>query len=282
MATNEAIGPLKRHVSNTVGERNPFTAPARYHEVQEYIEAEMGSLKAGVLRRHAFNWSSAEGVNFILEIPGKLEGAAGLIGAHYDSVAGSPGADDNSSGVAVLLELGRRLAAEPPLHSVWLVAFDLEEWGMGGSKKLAQELKRNHQRPNWMVSIEMVGYRRREAGTQHFPFPIRFFYPNRGDFILLVGNNRARKMISGIEKSFQEANVKAEHLFVACNGWLIPPSRFSDQAAFWDTGVAGAMLTDTSWYRNQNYHSAADTIDTLDFEFMADILAGMSAFAHKA
>ena len=133
-----------------------------------------------------------------------------------------------------------------------------------------------------MVSIEMVGYRRREAGTQHFPFPIRFFYPNRGDFILLVGNNRARKMISVIEKSFQEANVKAEHLFVACNGWLIPPSRFSDQAAFWDTGVAGAMLTDASWYRNQNYHSAADTIDTLDFEFMADILAGMSAFAHKA
>jgi aminopeptidase YwaD len=282
MITNEAIGRLKRHALNTVGERNPFTAPARYREVQEYIEAEMSSLKVGVLRRHSFNWSSVEGVNIILEIPGKLEGAAGLIGAHYDSVAGSPGADDNSSGVAVLLELGRRLAAAPPLHSIWLVAFDLEEWGMGGSKMLAQELKRNHQKPKWMVSIEMVGYRSREAEMQHFPFPFRFFYPNRGDFILLVGNNRARKLISGIERSFQKTNVKAEHLLVACNGWLIPPSRFSDQAAFWDTGVAGVMLTDTSWYRNPNYHSAADTIDTLDFEFMADILAGMSAFAYKA
>ena len=282
MTKHEEIDRLKRYVVNTVGERNPFTASVRHREVRDYLEVSLNLLKVGTFRRHVFNWASVEGVNLILEIPGKKEGLLGLIGAHYDTVSGSPGADDNSSGLAVLLELGRCLSEEPPLHTTWLVAFDLEEWGWGGSKLLAQEMKQNHQRPSWMVSLEMLGYRRREAGTQSFPFPLKLFYPNRGDFIFLVGNTRARQLISSMRRAFKKAGTKTERLIVPGNGWLIPPSRFSDQAAFWDIGVAGVMLTDTSWYRNPNTHTATDTVDTLDFEFMAEIVAGLFAFVHEA
>jgi Zn-dependent M28 family amino/carboxypeptidase len=284
MTKDEVIGRLKEHVAAVVGERNPLTAPARHAEVRDYVAASLSSLKLGKLRRQVFNWASVEGINFVLEIPGRQEGLPGIVGAHYDSVSGSPGADDNASGVAILLELGRSLVEEPPLHTLWLVAFDLEEWGggRGGSRALARELKQERQRPGWMVSLEMLGYRRREAGTQHFPLPVRLFYPRRGDFILVISNTGARRLAKRMAQTLCQAGVKAERFIVAARGWLILPTRFSDQSAFWDMGVPGVMLTDTSWYRNPNYHSATDTTDTLDFEFMADIAAGLAPFLREA
>ena len=266
---------LADHVRHLEGERNPYTAPARHMEVQAYLEESLRRLGAGILRHHRFAWKGAEGLNLILELEGQEAGPPVLIGAHYDSVPGSPGADDNASGVAVLLELARLLAQRPPRQPVWLVAFDLEEWKMRGSRALAGELRRHGPKPSWMLSLEMVGYRRREPGSQRYPFPFRWFYPNTADFILLLGNTKAHRLLRHMARVLEMAGVKTERFTVPLKGWAIPPTRLSDQSPFWDIGVAAVMMTDTAWQRNPNYHAPTDRAETLDFQFMADIVKGL-------
>ena len=211
-------------------------------------------------------------------MPGKEAGPIILIGAHYDSVPGSPGADDNASGTAVLLELARLLSEEPPQGPVWLVAFDLEECGMRGSKALAQELKQHGPRPSWMASLEMVGYRCLQPRSQTYPFPFNWFYTDRGDFILMLGNTKAHFLMGRMARTFHRAGVRTERFTVPFKGRALPASRLSDQAAFWDIGVAGVMVTDTAWLRNPNYHSATDRRDTLDLEFMTELVEAFASF----
>ena len=272
---------LAGHVRQLEGERNPFTALTRHRQVRAYLEQALGSLTPGNLQRHPFVWQGVEGLNLILEVPGAEAGPPALIGAHYDSVPGSPGADDNASGVAVMLELARLLAEEPPRRPVQLVAFDLEEWGMRGSRALAQQLTREGSRPAWMASLEMVGYRRREPRSQRYPFPFQWFYPDRGDFILLVGNIKAHRLLGRMARAFRQCGVNTERFTMPLNGRLIPASRLSDQAPFWDEGVPGVMLTDTAWFRNPNYHGPTDLADTLDLEFMAGTVESLGALLHE-
>lgn len=264
---------LADHVRMIEGERNPFTAPTKHMAVQQYIEDCMASL--GPVTRHTFEFHGIEGINLLQELSGTDDGPPVLIGAHYDSVPGSPGADDNASAVAVLLELSRMLSEEPLRLPVWLVAFDLEEWRMQGSKALARSIKRDRRKLSWMASLEMVGCRHKEPGTQSYPFPFGFFYPNTADFILLLGNMKAHGLLKRMASGFQEAGVKTQRFTVPFNGWAIPPTRLSDQSPFWDIGVAGVMVTDTAWNRNPNYHKSTDTIDKLDFDFMAGITQGL-------
>ena len=272
----ERAASLAAHVRSLEGERNPFTAPAKHREVQGYLERTLGAMAPAKLRRHSFRWQGVEGLNLVLEVPGRQAGPPVLVGAHYDSVPGSPGADDNASGLAVMLELARILVAEPPLHPAWLVAFELEEWGMVGSRALAAELKRDGPRPSWMASLEMLGYRRREARTQSYPFPFQWFYTDIGDFILMLGNIKAHRLMGRMAQAFHHVGVKTERFTVPLKGFAIPASRLSDQSPFWDIGVAGVMITDSAWLRNPNYHAATDTADTLDFEFMSGILRALA------
>lgn len=273
---------LVTHVQQVIGERNPFSGRSRHIEVRSYLEATLAKLGSGAVRRHRFDWEGVVGLNLILELEGQTPGPPVLIGAHYDSVPGSPGADDNASGVAVMLELARALAQQPPRQPVWLVAFDLEEWGMRGSRALAAELRRDGPKPDWMVSLEMVGYRRSDRGSQRYPIPFRWFYPNTADFILLLGNTRAhgrmRRVSRGLEKF---GGVKTVRFTVPLKGWLIPPTRLSDQSPFWDIGVAAMMMTDTAWLRSPHYHKPTDTADTLDVQFMADITTGLASLLQQ-
>jgi Zn-dependent M28 family amino/carboxypeptidase len=255
------------------GERNPFTDPAKHKAVRQYIEDRMAS-SAPVIR-HTFEFYGIEGINLLQKFSGTDQCPPVLIGAHYDSVPGSPGADDNASAVAVLLELSRLLSIEPLRLPVWLVAFDLEEWRMQGSKALARSLKRERLKLSWMASLEMLGCRHKEPRTQRYPFPFGFFYPNTADFILLLGNTKAHGLLKRMARGFEEVGVKTQRFTVPFNGWVIPPTRLSDQSPFWDIGVAGVMVTDTAWNRNPNYHRSTDKMDTLDFEFMADITRGL-------
>ena len=276
IAWEEVRSSLADHVRHLEGERNPYTAPPRHQEARAYLDEDLGRLGVGSLRHHRFPWQGVEGLNLVLELPGREAGPPILIGAHYDSVPGSPGADDNASGVAVLLELAALLAHSPPRQPVWLVAFDLEEWGMRGSQALAQELRRNGPRPLWMLSLEMLGYRRTEPGSQHYPFPFRWFYPNTGDFILLLGNVKAHRLMGKVARVLEAAGVKTERFTVPFKGRVLPGSRLSDQSPFWDIGVPGIMVTDSAWLRNPNYHGPTDKTETLDFDFMTDILKGLA------
>lgn len=199
-----------------------------------------------------------------------------VVGAHYDTVPSTPGADDNASAVAVMLELARRLSKTPPPSPVRFVAFTLEEppafmTGKQGSQIFVRACKRDGDRIVAAVVLEMVGY---TSPRQHYPFVLRWAgYPEHGRFIGIVGNWRSRRFGKTILEGFRKnQSLPAESLFVPFNGWILPATRLSDHASFWDAGFPALMITDTAFFRNPNYHLPSDTIDTLDFGFMAELV----------
>ena len=229
----------------------------------------------GQVEQHHFGEGADAGVNLILRLPGQRpELAPVLVAAHYDGPLGSPGADDNASGVAALLELARRWAQTPPKRPVWLVAFDQEEWGMVGSTALARELKANGQRLHLMLSLEMLGY---TAEEQNYPLEaMKALYGSRGDFIALVANTGAAALLPGLSRGMG-AHVKTKVLPVPFKGRQLPDVRLSDHSPFWDEGYNAVMVTDTSFMRNPHYHQPSDTIETLNLPFLQAVIDGLDA-----
>ena len=229
----------------------------------------------GEVEQHHFGEGADAGVNLILRLPGQRpELGPVLVAAHYDGPLGSPGADDNASGVAALLELARRWAQTPPKRPVWLVAFDQEEWGMVGSAALARELKSSGQRLHLMLSLEMLGY---TAEEQNYPLEaMKALYGSRGDFIALVANTGAAALLPGLSRGMG-AHVKTKVLPVPFKGRQLPDVRLSDHSPFWDEGYNAVMVTDTSFMRNPHYHQPSDTIETLDLPFLQTVINGLDA-----
>ena len=229
----------------------------------------------GEVEQHHFGKGADAGVNLILRLPGQRpELGPVLVAAHYDGPLGSPGADDNASGVAALLELARRWAQTPPKRPVWLVAFDQEEWGMVGSAALARELKSSGQRLHLMLSLEMLGY---TAEEQNYPLEaMKALYGSRGDFIALVANTGAAALLPGLSRGMG-AHVKTKVLPVPFKGRQLPDVRLSDHSPFWDEGYNAVMVTDTSFMRNPHYHQPSDTIETLDLPFLQAVIDGLDA-----
>jgi Zn-dependent M28 family amino/carboxypeptidase len=227
----------------------------------------------GELEEHRFCSSGEEGVNLILRLPGRNPNLPPLlVGAHYDGPLHSPGADDNASGVAALLELARRWAATPPRRPVWLVAFDQEEWGMVGSAALAAQLKQAGQPLKLMVSLEMLAY---TSAEQSYPLPaMRAVYGDRGDFIALVANAGAGLLLPGLARAMGR-HVPTKVLPVPNGGQAIPDVRLSDHSPFWDAGYNALMVTDTSFMRNPHYHKMSDTVETLDLGFFSEVVEGL-------
>jgi Zn-dependent M28 family amino/carboxypeptidase len=237
-----------------------------------------------------YDYKGTPVANVIAEInPGKQPVQRYLVGAHYDSVAGTVGADDNASGVAVLLELAtvlqeNRTLLDPDL-SIRLVAFALEEppvfsTSYMGSKVHARTMKANHEQLTGMICLEMVGFTCHRKGCQSYPFPLQFMnYPQTGDFIGIVGNYRSRKFTASLMDAFlNNPALPAISLSVPFNGWLMPAIRLSDHAPFWDQGFNAVMITDTAFYRNPHYHRPSDTMDTLDIDFMAELVRSLLLF----
>jgi Zn-dependent M28 family amino/carboxypeptidase len=227
----------------------------------------------GPVELHTFEEGPDAGVNLILKLAGQnQELEPSLVAAHYDGPLNSPGADDNATGVAALLELARRWSASPPQRSLWLVAFDKEEWGMLGSQALAQELRLQQQSLHLMVSLEMLGY---TSETQKYPKEeMRTLFGDRGDFIALVANSEASHLLPALSRDMnQHVNTKA--LPVPLRGEQIPSVRLSDHSPFWDQGYNAMMVTDTSFMRNPHYHKETDTIETLDLPFLMAVIDGL-------
>ena len=241
--------------------------------VRAYLLEQLEAL--GPVEQHHFGEGADAGVNLILRLPGQRQDLAPvLVAAHYDGPLGSPGADDNATGVAALLALARRWAETPPRRPVWLVAFDQEEWGMVGSRALAQELKASGERLHLMLSLEMLGY---TAEEQNYPVEaMRAVYGSRGDFIALVANTGAAGLLPGLSRSMGN-HVKTKVLPVPFKGRQLPDVRLSDHSPFWDAGYNAVMITDTSFMRNPHYHRPSDTIDTLDLPFLQAVIDGLEA-----
>ncbi len=240
--------------------------------VRQALRERMGEL--GPLEEHCFGGGSEAGTNLILKLPGREPRRRPvLVAAHYDGPLQSPGADDNASGLAALLELARRWAAEPPRRPVWIVAFDQEEWGMVGSSALAQELRAAAQPLKLMVSLEMLAF---TSEGQNYPVPgMERLYGSRGDFIALVANARAGLLLPGLARAMGR-HVPTKVLPVPNGGRAIPDVRLSDHSPFWDAGYDALMVTDTSFMRNPHYHQMSDTVDTLDLPFFCGVVEGMA------
>ena len=202
-----------------------------------------------------------------------------LIGAHYDSVSGSPGANDNGSGVAALLEIARLLKGVETECTVRFVAFVNEESPFFfreqmGSMVYAREARKRNDDIRLMISLEMLGSYSERPRSQRYPPLFRFFYPERANFIAFVSNLRSRRALHRFSAAFRRhSQFPAEH--VATFSW-IPGVAWSDHLAFWRQGYRALMVTDTAFYRYSHYHAATDLPDELDYISMAAVTEGVA------
>jgi Zn-dependent M28 family amino/carboxypeptidase len=269
---------LLNHLQEIARERDPYMASAGHFFVQEYIHQQLGQW--GSVEIHTFYVGSKSCHNLILNLPGQQKIYQPdlppiLIGAHYDGVPGTVAADDNATGVAVLLEFARNFAQTPARYPLRLVAFDMEEYGLLGSANYAALLHQQKQRLRLMISLEMLGYRNYTPGSQKYPAFLDRVYPNTGDFIGLIGNLRTLRDLISLSRSITKVGVPSQWLPVPNRGLLVPQTRLSDHAPFWDQGYPAIMATDTAFMRNPNYHKASDTIASLDLDFLTGVCEGL-------
>jgi hypothetical protein len=201
-----------------------------------------------------------------------------LIGAHYDSVLGSPGANDNASGVAAVLEISRLLRTETPARTIRFVAFVNEEppffqTGRMGSRIYASQSRQSGENIIAMISLETIGYYSDEKGSQRYPFPFSFFYPDTGNFIGFVGNVSSRPLVHEALDSFRGKTAFPSE-GIAAPGWL-PGIGWSDNWSFWEEGYPAIMVTDTAPFRYPYYHTRHDTPDKIHYERMARVVEGL-------
>jgi Zn-dependent M28 family amino/carboxypeptidase len=266
---------LRRTLQVIVGERTPYGAERQLAAVEGFIEKELASYGLSV----ESDYFSYRGKSF-RNIVGRLAAQRGasliILGAHLDSVEGTPGADDNASGVAVLLEAARMLSRSRLRSQLLFCAFNLEELNMIGSTHFAKKLKAAGAKVDGMISLEMVGYTDSRAGSQNYPFGLKPFYPDRGDFIGVIGNWNSTSLLRRCTRQMRQVpGLGVETLSVPGNGALVPAVRLSDHSPFWDLGYPALMITDTAFYRNPHYHGATDTLETLDLTFMARVCDGV-------
>lgn len=268
---------LNNRLTEIARERDPYFASAGHFYVQHYIRSTLEEW--GIVETHEFQVRGTAYQNLILHLPPQptpqRKVSPIIVGAHYDAVPGTPGADDNATGVAVLLELARAFATQPPQRPVQLVAFDMEEYGLLGSTAYATELKQRGESVRLMLSLEMLGYCDRSPGSQRYPGGLKYLYPDRGDFIALIGNLAAIPDLLKLNRSIHHSKVASEWLPVPLKGILVPPTRYSDHSPFWDRGYRAIMVTDTAFLRNPHYHQASDTLSTLDLDFLTGICEGL-------
>ncbi len=203
------------------------------------------------------------------------------VGAHLDSRPDTPGADDNATAVAVLLEIARLLGEDWPTDAqleLELVAFDLEENGMLGGREHARLARQFQTDLRGMISLEMLGYCDHSPGSQQLPRSLAGLYPDTGDFIAIIGNQNSTELIEVARQGASTVKeLPVETLQVPENGTLLQATRLSDHSPFWDAGFAALMITDTSFLRNPHYHQPTDTLDTLDMEFLHAVAEGCVA-----
>jgi Zn-dependent M28 family amino/carboxypeptidase len=262
---------LRRSLQVIVGERSPLGGWRHLATVENFIERELVSYGLKVESDY-FLYRGANFRNIVGRSSAQHGASLIILGAHFDSVPGTPGADDNASGVAVLLEAARLLSRARLRSEVLFCAFNLEELNMIGSSYFAKKLKSAGARVNAMVSLEMVGYTDSRPGSQKYPIGLRAFYPDRGDFIGVIGNWNSASLLRRFARQMRQVReLPVETLSVPGNGGLIPAVRLSDHSPFWDAGYPALMVTDTSFFRNPHYHGATDTLETLNLDFMAKV-----------
>jgi Zn-dependent M28 family amino/carboxypeptidase len=270
---------LRRDVSvlaEEIGPRNAWRAGS-LERAAEFLEQELSATGCAPTRMR-YGYGGQEFCNLELELPGGEEIA--VVGAHYDTVPGCPGANDNGSGVAAVLALARRFAGLRPGRTLRFVLFANEEppffYGDGmGSRVYARALRERGERIAAMLSLETIGYYSDEPRSQRYPPLISPFYPSTGNFLAFVGNLRSRALVREAAKAFRErTSLPSESASLPS---FVPGVGWSDQWSFWQEGWPGIMVTDTAPYRYPWYHTEGDTPERLDFDRLSLALEGLVA-----
>jgi hypothetical protein len=279
-AESEIAARLRRHVAAIASREHNMQHPDALEAAAGEIESTLAALGYAAAAQR-FASISGEVRNIEVEIPGGTRASEiVLLGAHYDSVSGSPGGNDNGSGVATLLELARLLRGAKPERSVRLVWFVNEEppYTMSrdmGSRQYAIRSRERAERIVAMLSLETLGWYSDEADSQHYPFPLGVFYPSRGDFLAFVSNLGSRRLLHEAIAAFRRrAEFPSEGVAAPA---FIPGVDWSDHASFWEQGYPALMLTDTALYRYPWYHSPQDTPDKVDYARLARVVVGLRA-----
>lgn len=271
-------GAIRRDVqvlAAEIGERN-VTVPRGYARAAQYIEDELR--KAGHAPvRQTFEVDGVACSNIEAEKRGTSEEIV-VIGAHYDSVYGSPGADDNASGVAAMLALARAFAKEPAARTVRFVAFANEEpphfqSEAMGSYRYAKRCRDRNEKITAMMSLETIGYFSDAPRSQKYPAMLEALYPGTATFVAFASNIASRRLMQRALAIFRE------HAMVGSEGAALPEAvpgiAWSDQWAFWRMGYPAVMVTDTALFRNPHYHTSHDTIETLDYARLTRVVEGL-------
>lgn len=275
---------LATHVRALEGERHPDGSPAALEAALAYVQDQLAALGLPV-RKHRFRFRGRSFDNVAAEITGTDPRAPRvLVGAHVDTVRGTPGADDNASGVAGLLECARLLAGWRGSATVEFVAFNLEErqgWTYRvGSRRWAAAARAQGVAYRGALVLEMIGFCRHEPGSQKIPLPVRWMdLPRTGDYLAVVGDTRSRALLRTFlaEARSTVPELALASLHSALRGWLVWATRRSDNASFWSQGYPALLLTDTANLRNPHYHRASDRLQTLDLGFAALVTDAVAA-----
>jgi len=281
LSVDECTLRLRRHVqalAGDIGERNVWR-PAALASAAGYIRGEFEALGYSVTAQ-TYRVYDIGCDNLEVVIPGAVRPEEIiLVGAHYDTVEASPGADDNASGIAGVLELARLLRGTRLAMTVKLVAFVNEEppfffFGEMGSKVYAEAARRRGDDIRVMLSLEMLGCYSNSPRSQGYPPLLRWFYPDRGNFIAFVSNLRSRLRLREVVAAFRaNSDFPTQHL---ASPSFVPGVAWSDQLSFWRQGYAAVMVTDTAFYRYPHYHSPFDTPEKLCYPEMARVVMGLA------
>ncbi|MBL7198431.1 MAG: M28 family peptidase [Candidatus Omnitrophica bacterium] len=271
---------LKKHVvelSDTIGERN-YWFYQNLNKAAKYIESEFKEFGYEV-ELHSYTLDNKEFSNIIAVKKGKSKpDEIIIVGAHYDSVVGSPGADDNASAVAGLLELACLFSKQEVDKTIKFIAFVNEEpphfqSGSMGSRIYAKRAKKNKDNIVAMIALEMIGYYDKKEKTQDYPLFLGLFYPDTANFISFVSNFGSASLLNKLKKAFKEhSNFPLETITAPS---IVPGIDWSDHSSFWKYGYKAIMVTDTSFYRYPHYHCQTDTYEKLDYESMAEVVRGL-------
>lgn len=264
-------------LSVTIGERNLDHYP-QLQAARQFMREQLEATGLPVTEQ-TYNCRGMEVANLEVELPGASSpDEIVLIGAHYDSARGTPGANDNASGSAALLALARHFATAAPERTLRLVAFTNEEppyfrKGDMGSLVYARRCRQREENLVAVLSLETMGYYRDQPGTQVYPEPLGALYPSEGNFLGVIGDVGSRRLVRQVVESFRR------QVDFPCEGGAVPSLLqgvgWSDHWSFWQEGYAGVMITDTAPFRYPYYHRAEDTPDKIDFERLAWVVEGL-------
>lgn len=286
---------IKDKLTYIEGIRHVTAGPAHLNVIRDSIEANFTRHQLET-ERQLFTNGAHTGENILGRKAGaKDESITFVIDGHYDGVSNSPGADDNGSAVAGMLEVLSILSHYEFEHTIRFIGFDFEESGLIGSQRYVQNAIAPYEDIQGVLNFEMIGYYTEEPNTQTLPAGFEILFPqavaeiqandSRGDFLVVCGNDNSASLISAYVAHSETyvPDLKVIHLQVAGNGLIAPDLRRSDHAPFWDSGRKALMLTDGGDTRNPHYHTMGDTMGTLNYDFMTKVVkATLAALAELA